>query len=46
MMNMNDYKNMERNHFNKEWLDAGRKAGFTDEQLEFLEAWHDMASNE
>ena len=29
-----------RNQFNGDWLDAGRSAGFTDEQLKFLEDYH------
>lgn len=31
---------MEINQFNKEWVEAGREAGFTDEQLVFLESHH------
>jgi hypothetical protein len=31
---------LERTEFNKDWLDGGRAAGFTDAQLAFLERWH------
>lgn len=31
---------VERNEFNKDWFDEGRAAGFSDEQLTFLERWH------
>lgn len=31
---------MERTHLNSNWLYAGRQAGFTDKQLEFLLEWH------
>ncbi len=31
---------IERNQFTKEWLDAGRAAGFTDAQLEYLWKYH------
>jgi hypothetical protein len=35
---------IERNQFNQAWLEAGRKAGFTDAQLQFLEEWYKRRS--
>ena len=36
---------IEVNMFTKEWVEEGRKAGFTDEQLKFLANWH-LCNNE
>jgi len=36
---------IEINQFNKEFVEAARKAGFTDEQINFLYEWFALSSD-